>query len=104
MRINGYIQRQVAPYSSSFDENGEPIAHPIEWSHPIGCYINETSRNNNAAYDDGKHKSASMEILIESQYYCPAERIKVTREGVQLGEYAVISERKINLDRVVILV
>ena len=89
MRTNGYFQYSIHA-SNGFNEDGEPIATSPSWSENIPCSIKTIMNNSKGRYEDGKFNQTSYEVLVETANL-PIEvtRIKLFRNGFELGEYAV---------------
>ena len=91
MRANGTLQYAVIDDDAvALNEYGEPVANEQSWSDPIDCSINVNSDNRIGRYEDGEFHVASYTILIETMTF-DHNRIKLTRDGVSLGEFRVIS-------------
>lgn len=89
MRTNGYIQYSKHA-SAGFNEDGEPIAASPYWSENIPCSIKTVMNSSKGRYEDGKFNQASYEVLVETANLpTVVTRIKLFRNGSELGEYAV---------------
>lgn len=90
MRANGYLQYCI--YSQGgFDEDGDPIEGGVAtWSETVPCSIQTVTNNSKGRYEDGKFNQASYEVLVENGTIPPdANRVRLVRGEVQLGEYPV---------------
>lgn len=90
MRTNGTLQYCIIS-KGGFNDDGEPIAvGSVTWSEEIPCSINAITNNSKGRYEDGKFNQASYSVLVESaNISLDVTRLKLTRSGVFLGEYAV---------------
>ncbi|NDV47792.1 hypothetical protein D0T49_12120 [Paludibacter sp. 221] len=88
MRTNGYIQYRIAG-TSGFNDDGEPVVRPETWSETIPCLVKTNTHRNNGAYEDGNFTVASYEVLIEEAQAFSADRVKLARQGMDLGEFQV---------------
>jgi hypothetical protein len=103
MMTNGTIQYQVTTGGGK-DLRGNPIPVVTDWTEAVECGIKENHYSNNGTYVDGKFTMASYEVLVEE---APAgvKRVKLTRAGVALGEFAIQGVRPLtNVGRVKIVV
>lgn len=89
MKCNGELY-YVSTIDASIDENGEPVPSYEKWSEPIPCGIETISENYLAKYEDGELHNSSFSILIEGNHFVNS-RVKLTRYGVSLGEFRIIS-------------
>lgn len=99
MRTNGTILIRTSAGQPSFNEDGEPVAGISEWSEPMDCWIQTNLHNERGKYADGKFTQAAYTVLMEEQPVS-TDRVRLERQGEQLGEFAVQDTRHISLDRV----
>lgn len=105
MRKNGTISiLATSPEEGVFDAEGVPVAPVCSWGEPIDCFVRDLYSNNNASYDGGKFKDANYEVIIEGKQDICAERVKIERRGILLGEYQVKSINVVSLHRIIITV
>ena len=87
MRTNGTFRYLLS--DNRFNDDGEPIVS-VQWSEAVPCSIKTVTNNSKGRYEDGKFNQASYEILVETSK-CPLniKRLKLERDGIELGEYPV---------------
>lgn len=107
MRTNGTLRYEIIDDASvTLNEYGEPTQAVVSvdnendnetqqasepgWSDPINCSISVNSDNRIGKYEDGEFHVASYTILIETMNF-EHGRIQLTRDGISLGEYRVMS-------------
>lgn len=92
---NGTIEVRTAS-GGGFDDDGNPI--PVsETFTSIPCRINTVSKSDTGRYEDGKFTQASYLIFIDGNKEIAAERVRLHRHGVFLGEYKVQSNEYLHL-------
>lgn len=99
MRTNGIILFRTSAGEPSTNEDGEPVAGVSQWSEPVECWIQTNTHNEKGAYADGKFTQAAYTVLIEEQPI-RTDRVRLTRHGEYLGEFAVQDTSHVTLDRV----
>lgn len=88
MRTNGILKYCIP--SMSFNDDGEPSWGDTSWSDGMPCLIKPITNNSKGRYEDGKYSQASYEVLVESACLPnDINRIKLQRDGQELGEFAV---------------
>lgn len=103
MRTNGLLYAEIRT-SGGVNEYGEPNGDSVQWSeNPIECSITPNNDNRLGKYEDGEFHQASYTLLIESQEF-DADTIKIVRDGVELGEFRIISINPLSLGRIQLLV
>jgi hypothetical protein len=68
--------------------NGNPVRPSESWSEPIPCNIKTNLHNNKGRVNGNSFEVASYEVLIEAQPF-DADRVKLERQGKELGEFSV---------------
>jgi hypothetical protein len=86
--VNGTITAGVMT-GGGFDANDYPIKPDESWSLPIPCHVKMNRRNNLGKHNGNTFIIASYEVLIEPQPF-EAERVKLTENGRDLGEFSVM--------------
>lgn len=119
MRYNGTLEYYIEPEvqmneygeiddSEDVEESGtdteetqeseETETETSEWSDGIPCSISTIRNNNNARYQATIERVASFNVLIPitAEYdFKSRARVRLTRDGEQLGEYEVILSERI---------
>lgn len=105
MRTNGTFT-YISASKAEFNEYGEPVQEEKEWSLPVYCSVQTVSDTRLGTYEDGVFRKASFSILsLDAADLSKAVRLRLSRHGEFLGEYAVISvERLVGMGRVKIIV
>lgn len=104
MRANGTLQ-YLKTAAASKNEYGEPIPAQTSFSKPYRCSIKTNSDNRKGVYEDGVFRQASFSVLLESQKLEEFNRVRLTRDGEDLGEYQVMSREQLkSVGRISILV
>lgn len=104
MRANGTLQ-YLTTTPASKNEYGEPIPAHTSLSKPFRCSIKTNSDNRKGVYEDGLFRQASFSVLLESQKLEEFNRVRLTRDGEDLGEYQVMSREQLkSVGRISILV
>lgn len=91
MRYNGSLKCQTLTGNEQMNEYGEPVAAQVSWGDPVPCSIKTNSDTRKGRYEDGEFRMASFTILIEFVAGFAADRVKLERNGEELGEYRVLS-------------
>lgn len=91
MRYNGSLKCQTLTGNEQMNEYGEPVAAQVSWGDPVPCSIKTNSDTRKGKYEDGEFRMASFTILIEFVAGFAADRVKLERNGEELGEYRVLS-------------
>lgn len=68
--------------------NGNPVRPSESWGEPIPCNIKTNLHNNKGKTNGNSFEVASYEVLIEAQPF-EADRVKLVREGKDLGEFSI---------------
>lgn len=79
------------------DENGDPISATDGWSDPIDCRIVTLSKSDTGKYEDGKFVQSSYMVFIDGTDEIEADRVRLNRQGVYLGEFNVQSNEYLRL-------
>ena len=89
-----------------FNEDGEPIGGSDVWSGSIPCSINTVTNDSKGQYEDGKFNQASYSVLVgRNKIPLDTNRVKLVRNDVELGEFAVQGKPvPTTMDRVKIVV
>lgn len=91
--------------TSNENEFGELVESTSLWSEPIPCHIKTNSDNRRGKYEDGEFRQASFTILTEQMDNLSFNRVRLERQGEDLGEYGVMNAENIeNQNRTQILV
>lgn len=106
MRYNGTLQYSYSsPDEGGLNEYGEPVQAERAWSEPIRCSIRTLSDNRLGRYEDGQFRQASYAVLLEEQPFVPETRVRLTRQGEDLGEFGIMTcEHLLTVGRVSITV
>lgn len=104
MRVNGTISFGILPKEAQFNEDGEPIVVETEWSEPKECWVQDITEDRRTRTEGGLYTARTFEVLLEGCCCKVGELIKLTRRGVELGEFSVSRVQTILLDRVKIFV
>lgn len=91
MRYNGSLKCQTLTGNEQMNEYGEPVAAQVSWGDPVPCSIKTNNDTRKGKYEDGEFRMASFTILIEFVAGFAADRVKLERNGEDLGEYRVLS-------------
>lgn len=81
--------------TSTENEFGELVESTSLWSEPIPCHIKTNSDNRKGKYEDGEFRQASFTILIEQMDNLSFNRVRLERQGEDLGEYGVMNAENI---------
>lgn len=88
MQYNGTIQYKITSGGGGRDPKGNPIPVNSTWCEPIDCLI-KTIKHNHNLYREGKFKTSSYEVSLETQGF-DADMVKLTNDGGKiLGEFEV---------------
>lgn len=106
MRTNGTLTYKIADASnaSGFNEDGEPIKETVQWSDAVPCFIQTNTHNERGTYQDGHFTQAQYIVLAERGKVAKTDRVRLTRSGADLGEFAVQDQQDVSLDRIKIIV
>ena len=94
MRDNGHVQYRTQGTSTE-NEFGELVESTSLWSEPIPCHIKTNSDNRRGKYEDGEFRQASFTILTEQMDNLSFNRVRLERQGEDLGEYGVMNAENI---------
>lgn len=81
--------------TSTENEFGELVESTSLWSEPIPCHIKTNSDNRMGKYEDGEFRQASFTILTEQMDNLSFNRVRLERQGEDLGEYGVMNAENI---------
>lgn len=81
--------------TSTVNEFGELVESTSLWSEPIPCHIKTNSDNRRGKYEDGEFRQASFTILTEQMDNLSFNRVRLERQGEDLGEYGVMNAENI---------
>lgn len=81
--------------TSTENEFGELVESTSLWSEPIPCHIKTNSDNRRGKYEDGEFRQASFTILTEQMDNLSFNRVRLERQGEDLGEYGVMNAENI---------
>lgn len=81
--------------TSTENEFGELVESTFLWSEPIPCHIKTNSDNRRGKYEDGEFRQASFTILTEQMDNLSFNRVRLERQGEDLGEYGVMNAENI---------
>lgn len=81
--------------TSTENEFGELVESTSLWSEPIPCHIKSNSDNRRGKYEDGEFRQASFTILTEQMDNLSFNRVRLERQGEDLGEYGVMNAENI---------
>lgn len=81
--------------TSTENEFGELVESTSLWSEPIPCHIKTNSDNRRGKYEDGDFRQASFTILTEQMDNLSFNRVRLERQGEDLGEYGVMNAENI---------
>lgn len=81
--------------TSTENEFGELVESTSLWSEPIPCHIKTNSDNKRGKYEDGEFRQASFTILTEQMDNLSFNRVRLERQGEDLGEYGVMNAENI---------
>ncbi|MCM1079702.1 MAG: hypothetical protein NC344_10175 [Bacteroidales bacterium] len=104
MRINGTISFGKLPSEPLFNDDGEPLAVPVEWSTPVECFIQDITEDRRTRTEGGLYTARTFEVLVEGRACHAGELVRLTRHGRELGEYSVSRVKSILMDRMKIYV
>lgn len=90
MRYNGHFQYMIQGASTE-NEFGELVESSSSWTDPIPCHIKTNSDNRKGKYEDGEFRQASFTILAEQIDNLSFNRVRLERQGEDLGEYGVMN-------------
>ena len=81
--------------TSTENEFGELVESTSLWSEPIPCHIKTNSDNRRGKDEDGEFRQASFTILTEQMDNLSFNRVRLERQGEDLGEYGVMNAENI---------
>lgn len=81
--------------TSTENEFGELVESTSLWSEPIPCHIKTNSDNRRGKYEDGEFRQAYFTILTEQMDNLSFNRVRLERQGEDLGEYGVMNAENI---------
>lgn len=90
MRYNGHLQYQIQGESKE-NEFGELVESESYWSDPKPCHIHTNNDNRKGKYEDGVFRQSSFTILCEQLDNLSFNRVRLVRQGEELGEYGVMN-------------
>ena len=90
MRYNGHFQ-YLTQCASTENEFGELMESTSLWSEPTPCHIKTNSDNRRGKYEDGEFRQASFTILTELMDSLSFYRVRLERQGEDLGEFGVMN-------------
>lgn len=79
------------------DDDGNPVPVQGGWSDPIECRIVTLSHSETGKYEDGKFVQSSYMVFIDGTDEIEADRVRLNRQGVYLGEFNVQSNEYLRL-------
>lgn len=77
--------------ASTENEFGELVESSSSWTDSIPCHIKTNSDNRKGKYEDGEFRQASFTILAEQIDNLSFNRVRLERQGEDLGEYGVMN-------------
>lgn len=80
-----------------YDEEGNPIPATTVWDNPIPCRIITNNRSVEGRYKDGEFVISSYVVYIDGVGELKADRVRLTRQGVLLGEFNVQNNEYLRL-------
>lgn len=89
--------KQAGSSGGGLDDDGNPVPVQGGWSDPIDCRIVTLSKSDTGKYEDGKFIQSSYMIYIDGTEEIEADRVKLNRQGVYLGEFNVQSNEYLRL-------
>lgn len=93
---NGTIEIKVSTLGG-YNDDGNPIPATSEWGVPIPCRVVTNNRSVEGKYKDGEFVMSSYQIFIDGQGEIKADRVRLTRQGVELGEFDVQNNEYLRL-------
>lgn len=104
MRTNGTLSFiETNPVRTDFNEDGEPMKPYLNWSEPVSCLIQDSDINRTESYDGRKYTKARYFIFVEGKVKV-SDRIRLTRDGEDLGEHQVKYSKVLTMHRTIISV
>lgn len=104
MRTNGTLSFiETNPVRTDFNEDGEPLKPYLTWSEPVKCFVQEADNDRTASYEGGKFTKVSYFVFVEGRFKV-SDRIRITRDGEDLGEHQVKYSKVLSLHRTIISV